>query len=532
MGWGQVNQEIIAGDRVVVNLDRAASAIVVALDEQAAPHQRVVKLKRVDNPPLGLRYGRVISSEVVQTQDIERRLAEAGIVLSLRDSRLLRSAGSKQPRVVVELEDDSDKNESAEREYVRDDANATWRLSTMDAEVSVFSSDVHRTTGEVLSWGHGRGKLWLKRQNDSKFRKTSEYEMLPGATEASLRPSLDVSTPNIRVKVVDVPVESRTVSGDMPRFVNVKLRDSSESMRAMLPEELWPGRFPPQPRASAYVAVPDASTPAPAPVTVATSASIVDQPESLAEGAEGDCADAASSDEASPRRALLSEIKVRRGDELRYGLDPENEAVRGADNRIMSGSVDVPMKPPMLKFVFYSMTLHKDAISLVPEVTWPPFEEMLPEPISDATAPLDVSKTLDKNKARDQLKDLLTCVLPMFAAAGSDGMALLAQAHHLTPVVLEYLDALLKNIARTLYDGIRELPYDAIDLLGTLNINTEYFWALVNARDDGNLKKLRDCLERLVSSPPEEPETKRRRPSRSASSSPRAFDRAGHWPLC
>ena len=149
------------------------------------------------------------------------------------------------------------------------------------------------------------------------------------------------------------------------------------------------------------------------------------------------------------------------------------------------------------------MTLHKDAISLVPEVTWPPFEEMLPEPISDATAPLDVSKTLDKNKARDQLKDLLTCVLPMFAAAGSDGMALLAQAHHLTPVVLEYLDALLKNIARTLYDGIRELPYDAIDLLGTLNINTEYFWDLVNARDDRVLEKLRVCLERLVSSSPD-----------------------------
>ena len=96
-------------------------------------------------------------------------------------------------------------------------------------------------------------------------------------------------------------------------------------------------------------------------------------------------------------------------------------------------------------------------------------------------------------------------------------MALLAQAHHLTPVVLEYLDALLKNIARTLYDGIRELPYDAIDLLGTLNINTEYFWDLVNARDDRVLEKLRVCLERLVSSSPdpeEEPEPKRqRRPS-------------------
>ena len=88
------------------------------------------------------------------------------------------------------------------------------------------------------------------------------------------------------------------------------------------------------------------------------------------------------------------------------------------------------------------------------------------------------------------------------------------------------MDPLLKNIARTLYDGIRELPYDAIDLLDTLNINTEYFWDLVNARDDGNLKELRDCLERLASSPPEEPETKRQRRSRSASSSPRAFEQS------
>jgi len=130
---------------------------------------------------------------------------------------------------------------------------------------------------------------------------------------------------------------------------------------------------------------------------------------------------------------------------------------------------------------------------------------------------------LDKNKARGLLEDLLTRMLPVFAADGSDDMALLAQAHHLSPVFLHYLDPLLKNIARTLYDGIRELPYDALDLLGTLTIDTKYFWALVNARDDGNLKELGDCLERLVSSPPdpeEEPEPKRqRRPS-----SPRPFD--------
>ena len=67
------------------------------------------------------------------------------------------------------------------------------------------------------------------------------------------------------------------------------------------------------------------------------------------------------------------------------------------------------------------------------------------------------------------------------------------------------------------------MPYDALDLLGTLKIDTEYFWDLVNARDDRDLEKLRVCLERLVSSPPdpeEEPEPKRQR----RASSPRAHD--------
>ena len=77
-------------------------------------------------------------------------------------------------------------------------------------------------------------------------------------------------------------------------------------------------------------------------------------------------------------------------------------------------------------------------------------------------APLDVIETLDKNKARGLLEDLLTRMLPVFAADGSDDMALLAQAHHLSPVFLEYLDPLLKNIARTLYDGIRELGRRAV----------------------------------------------------------------------
>ena len=85
------NQEFIAGDRVVVNLDRAESAIVAALDEQAdRDHNAVIKLKRVNNPPLGLRLGRVISSEVPKTQDIERRLADAGIVLG-RSTTVLES---------------------------------------------------------------------------------------------------------------------------------------------------------------------------------------------------------------------------------------------------------------------------------------------------------------------------------------------------------------------------------------------------------------------------------------------------------
>ena len=77
------NQEFIAGDRVAVDLDRAESAIVVALDEQAdREYHYVTKLRRVDNPPLGLRYGRVVSSLTVRAQDVESRLAEAGIVLS------------------------------------------------------------------------------------------------------------------------------------------------------------------------------------------------------------------------------------------------------------------------------------------------------------------------------------------------------------------------------------------------------------------------------------------------------------------
>ena len=477
MVFGQVNQEIIAGDRVVVNLDRAESAIVVALDEQAdRDHLSVKKLKRVDAPPLGLRLGRVVSSEATHRQDIERGLEEAGIVLSLRDLRLLRSCAAIQPLLVVELEDVSDKNESAEIEYVRDDANATWRLSTMDADVSVFSS-VDSTTGKVLGQAHSNEKLWLKRRGDSKFRNTSEYEMVPEATEASLRAA---SAPVPASVPATSAAEEENSDDDLLNPSEADLRDQIAQLKAENAE---------------------------------------------LRGGEVD-ADAASSDEAHPT-AKLSQIKVGRGDVLRYGFDPEDLNVqRDGRDRITGGSVDVPMKPPTVKFVFYSMTLHEGAISRVPEVTWPPFEEMLPESISNVSAPLDIIETLDINKARDQLEDLLTRVLPVFAADGSDDMALLAQAHHLSPVFLHYLDPLLKNIARTLYDGIRELPYDAIDLLDTLNINTEYFWDLVNARDDGNLKELRDCLERLASSPPEEPETKRQRRSRSASSSPRAFEQS------
>ena len=118
MGWGQVNQEIIAGDRVVVNLDRAESAIVVALDEQADhDHNSVVKLKRVGTPLLGLRLGRVVSNHTALIEDIEMKLAEATHVLTPSDLRLLRSGGTQQPRLVVELEDVSDKNVSAEIEY-------------------------------------------------------------------------------------------------------------------------------------------------------------------------------------------------------------------------------------------------------------------------------------------------------------------------------------------------------------------------------------------------------------------------------
>jgi len=341
----------------------------------------------------------------------------------------------------------------------------------MDADVSVFSSG-DSTTGKVLAQAHNHEKLWLKRQGDSKFRNTSEYEMLPEATEASLRAA---SAPVPASAPATSAAEEEDSDDDLLNLSEDNLRDQIAQLKAENAE---------------------------------------------LRGGEVD-ADAASSDEAHPT-AKLSQIKVGRGDVLRYGEDPEKEAVRNWRG-IVSGSVDVPMEPPTLKLVLYSMTLHKGAISLVPEVTWPPFEEILPESISNVPAPLDVIETLDKNKARGLLEDLLTRMLPVFAADGSDDMALLAQAHHLSPVFLEYLDPLLKNIARTLYDGIRELPYDALDLLGTLTIDTKYFWALVNARDDGNLKELGDCLERLVSSPPdpeEEPEPKRqRRPS-----SPRPFD--------
>ena len=93
------------------------------------------------------------------------------------------------------------------------------------------------------------------------------------------------------------------------------------------------------------------------------------------------------------------------------------------------------------------MSLHEGAISRVPEATWPHFEEMLPESISNVSAPLMLAVGQEQG-ARPTRG--LTCVLPVFAAGGSDDMALLAQAHHLTPVFLHYLDPLLKNIARRL----------------------------------------------------------------------------------
>ena len=70
-----------------------------------------------------------------------------------------------------------------------------------------------------------------------------------------------VPTPNIKLRVVGVPVDSRTVSEDMPRFVNVKC-GASGSTRALLPEALWAGEYPPQPRAVAYVAVVAPAAPA------------------------------------------------------------------------------------------------------------------------------------------------------------------------------------------------------------------------------------------------------------------------------
>jgi hypothetical protein len=60
---------------------------------------------------------------------------------------------------------------------------------------------------------------------------------------------------------VGVPVDSRTVSEDIPRFVNVKC-GTSGSTRALLSEALWAGEYPPQPRAVAYVAVVAPAAPA------------------------------------------------------------------------------------------------------------------------------------------------------------------------------------------------------------------------------------------------------------------------------
>ena len=402
------SQEFIAGDRVAVDLDRAGSAIVVAIDEQAdRDNNKFIKLKLVDNPPLGLWFGRIVSSLQAPTEHIERRLAEATHVPTPRDLRLLRSCGVLQRRLVVELEDDSEKNESAEIEYVRDDANTPWWLWTMDAKVSVFSSEGIRTTGEVLANAHNIGKLWLKRQGDTEFRRTSDYVMVPGATEASLRVA---STPVPASAPATSAAEEEDSDDDLLNPTEADLRDQIAQLKAENAE---------------------------------------------LRGGEVD-ADAASSDEVRPR-AKLSQIKVGRGDELRYGIDPEDLNVqRDGRDMISGGSVDVPMKPPTVKFVFYPMSLHEGAISRVPEVTWLRFEEMLPESISNVSAPLDVIETLDINRARDQLKDLLTRVLPVFAADGSDDMALLAQAHHLSPVVLHYLNSLLRNIARTLYDGVRE----------------------------------------------------------------------------
>ena len=81
--------------------------------------------------------------------------------------------------------------------------------------------------------------------------------------------------------------------------------------------------------------------------------------------------------------------------------------------------------------------------------------------ISDAPAPVDVIETLDKNKARDQLKDLLTRVLPVFAADGSDD-SLVGTGPSPVSRRLTLFEFLVKEYSKDAYDGIRELFYDAL----------------------------------------------------------------------
>ena len=103
----------------------------------------------------------------------------------------------------------------------------------------------------------------LRKTTKKKARRPAAPE--PAADEGDLyarpykkRKKRHVPTPNVRLRVVSNA--AMTVSEDMPRFVNVKC--GASVARAMLPDQLWPGRFAPRPRSYAYVAVPPSVQPA------------------------------------------------------------------------------------------------------------------------------------------------------------------------------------------------------------------------------------------------------------------------------
>lgn len=518
------NKGYIRGDTVAVDGDKMVH--VIALDEQAErDHHNVVKLRRAQSSTLpgGLLHGRVISSDAVNTIEVDRRLGVAGVVLKPSEDWLLRSAGVAQTRLVVEIEDTTAKGTSTCKEYIceQDDANKNWWLSTMDMDFSLFTKIHTMTKGNCPSNAHNYGQLWLKRSGETKFINTATYIMKPGAAEASAPVAVtpahttaptagDEDSDDVPLEPQQPePVEDPEDSDDAPLFKLTQPTPVEESEDSEDCEDVQVQPVAVEEDEDSNDVALDPPVP---PISVEDNEDLDN--------------DVAPSVEAQTRRAKVSEIKVGTGDVLRYGIDPEQKAWYEATSRkrMLGGSVPVPLKRPTVEFVFYCGTLHKDAISRIPDMEWPGLEAMLPESLATVLTPLCITETLDEDEAMAQLKELLLRVLPAFAAGGSDDAALMAQAHHLSAVFLDCLPALLKNITSTLYDGIKGLPYDAADLLATLNIDGTDFWAVVNARDEAELMGLKERLVlRSTSSSVDEPEPKRQRPRRHTTS-PRPGD--------